>query len=670
MLHTRLLLALACLLPAIQAAQATTYTVNRATDEALGAGGVTCISGAPCTLRAAIEQANANIDADTIAFDFGGIPTTISPATPLPFIAFPITIDGYTNGGTPNSAATGTNAIITVRIDGTNAGANAFGLVFWPGASGSTLRGVAITRFDGAGVLVTSNQTIKLFNVQVLGNFIGTDGSGVGDDAAGLLANKMGVAVVNHAQTTQVGNGTPAGRNLVVARSDGMGILASDEVLGTRVLDNLIGTDRSGNQPRGDAPIGVQVMGTNSVTIRANVVGARETGIDIVNESDANAVLSNRIGVGADGTSNIAGSGHGVLIRNWQNINGSFPRNNRVGGTGAGEGNTIAHWGGNGIRMERTNLQVDAPQGNNWQGNSIHSNGALGLELIDPANLLVPGADPAQPPPIWAVHAPTIASASVTGSAAGTQVHTTLMDSTWPSAAYRVEAFANTMCDASGFGEGQTFLGAADVQTFPSGGWAGPLAFAAMPPGHTHVALTATLIGKNGYRNSSEFSRCVAVQMQPAGPGAATPPAVAAGNASTPVNQPFSHALAQYVTATDGDALQPYALLGILPPGLAFDTTTGLLTGTPTAPGTYPLLLSATDKDGTASAVFTLTVTDASNPGGPGGGPNGQVAAVPTLSHWGGLLLAALLGVLGVRQAGNTAKRYQNKSCLRLPLGR
>ena len=667
MLHTRLLLALACLLPAIQAAQAATYTVNRATDEALGAGGVTCISGAPCTLRAAIEQANANIDADTIAFDFGGIPTTISPATPLPFIAFPITIDGYTNGGTPNSAATGTNAIITVRIDGAAAGAGAHGIRFLPGATDSVLRGVAVTRFNGAGVVVTANQTYTLSGVQLLGNFIGTDGSGSPDDLAGSLANRYGIAISEGAKATSVGDGTPGGRNLVVARADGVGIRAENKVPSTLIHDNLIGTDRSGNQLRGDAPLGIWVANTRGVTIEGNVIGARETGIEMVYESDANRIQSNRIGVGANGSAPIGGSGHGVWLHG---ISGSqnIPSYNRVGGTGAGEGNTIAHWGGNGIRMERTNLQVDAPQGNNWQGNSIHSNGALGLELIDPANLLVPGADPAQPPPIWAVHTPTIASA--TGSAAGTQVHTTLMDSTWPSAAYRVEAFANTMCDASGFGEGQTFLGAADVQTFPSGGWAGPLAFAAMPPGHTHVALTATLIGKNGYRNSSEFSRCVAVQMQPAGPGAATPPAVAAGNASTPVNQPFSHALAQYVTATDGDALQPYALLGILPPGLAFDTTTGLLTGTPTAPGTYPLLLSATDKDGTASAVFTLTVTDASNPGGPGGGPNGQVAAVPTLSHWGGLLLAALLGVLGVRQAGNTAKRYQNKSCLRLPLGR
>ncbi|BEP96974.1 hypothetical protein GmRootA79_53590 (plasmid) [Acidovorax sp. A79] len=637
-------------------AGAATVIVTDVGDAPLG-GAVNCNPGsATCTLRAAIEQANANIDADTIAFNFGGTPTTISPATPLPAIASQVTIDGYTNGGTPNSAATGTNAVITVRIDGANAGADTFGIHLRPGASDSVVRGLAITRFGHAGMLVTSNQTYDVYRVQVLGNFIGTDGSGSPDDAAGLLANRHGIYVANYAQSTSVGDGSPAGRNLVVARTDGIGIASSDRVLGTRIHDNLIGTGRSGNQLRGDAATGVQVYGSNSVTIRTNVIGARQTGIDIVNESDSNDIQANRIGVGADGASPIGGSGHGVFIRNQQNINQSFPWHNRVGGAGASEGNTIAHWGGSGIRVEHNLLQVKNPQGNNWRGNSIYSNGALGIELIDPANPAAVGSDPAQPQPIWAVRQPMIAS--TTGSAAGTQIYATLMDSQSPSAVYRVEAFANTACDASGYGEGQVFLGAADVQTHPSGGWAGTLAFAALPAGHTHVALTATLIGKNGYAESSEFSRCVAVQVQGGAGGGATPPAVTPGSASVPVNQPFSHTLAQYVTATDGDALQPYALLGTLPPGAAFNAATGQLTGTPTAPGTYPLMLSATDKDGTASAVFTLTVTGTGNPGGPGGPGNpGGAVAVPTLGHAALALLSGLLGALGLCHRFTIKKR-------------
>ena len=621
-------------------AQAATFTVTDAGDAPLG-GATHCNPGSTtCTLRAAIERANANIDEDTIAFGFGGVPTTISPATPLPAITYRVTIDGTTNGGTPNSAATGTNAAVTVRIDGANAGADANGIRFHPGASESELRGVAITRFDAAGVLVSANNGSNLHLVKILGNFIGTDGSGVGDDAVGLLANRWGAHIANHAVTTRLGDGSIAGRNLIVARADGESVRMGNGVNGTHVNNNLIGTDRSGNHPRGNAPIGIKVQASQTA-ITGNVIGAQETGIDIVNESDWNAITSNLIGVGADGSSPIAGSGHGVHIRNIGNVNGAFPRYNGVGGLGAGQGNTIAHWGGNGIRVHRDIQFVAQPQANHWRGNSIHSNGALGIELLDTAFAVGQGADPAQPQPVWAERLPMIASA--TGTAAGTQVAYTLMDPNRPSKTFRVEAFANTGCDASGYGEGQAFLGAADVQTFEGGGWASTLALPAMPAGHTHVTMTATFIGLSGYHASSEFSRCVAVQMQPAGPGAATPPAVAPGSASAPVGQPFSHALAQYVAGTDGDAIQSHALLGTLPPGMVFDTATGLLHGTPGAPGIYPLMLSATDKDGTASAAFTLTVA------GPGGGPGGSggLTAVPTLGHAALALLSALVAGAG-----------------------
>ena len=628
---------------------AAVFTVTDAGDAPRG-GAVHCNPGSTtCTLRAAIEQANANVDADTIAFGFGGMATTISPATQLPAITFPVAIDGHTTGGTPNSAAAGTNAIITVRIDGAAAGANASGIRFYPGASLSELRGVAITRFDAAGVLISANNNSGSLNlVKILGNFIGTDGSGVSDDGAGLLANRWGAYIANHASASHVGDGSFTGRNLIVARADGASVLMANEVNGTQVNDNLIGTDRSGNLLRGAAPIGVQVR-TSQITLTGNVIGAQDTGIEIANESDWNTIVSNLIGVGADGSTPIAGSGHGVHIRNVGNVNGAFPRYNSVGGPNAGQGNTIAHWGSNGIRVHRDLQFVAQPQANHWQGNSIHSNGALGIELLDTAFAIPQGDDPAQPPPVWAQRLPLIASA--TGTAAGTMVAYTLMDPSQPNKTFRVEAFANPGCDATDYGEGQTFLGAAEVQTFPGGGWASTLALPAMPPGHTHVTLTATLIGLNGYRASSEFSRCVAVQMQPAGPGA-TPPTVASGSASTPVGLPFSHALAQYVTATDGDALQPYTLTGTLPPGLAFDAAAGVLTGIPSTPGTYPMLLSATDKDGTASAVFTLVVASAGGPGDPGNpaDPGGSTVAVPTLDEWGLLLLSGLLGLLGTRR--------------------
>ena len=637
------------------ASLAATFTVTDAGDVPLG-GAVHCNAGSTtCTLRAAIERANANVDADTIAFDFEGAATTISPATPLPAVTFPVIIDGTTNGGTPNSAATGTNAVITVRIDGAGAGAGTSGILFRPGASASVLRGVAVTRFNGAGVFITANNTPHLQSVQILGNFIGTDGSGSVDDTAGLLANRWGVHIANHATSTKVGDGSASGRNLIVARADGESIVVANQSIGTAIDGNLIGTDATGNQLRGDAPLGIRVQ-SNQTRILGNVIGARDTGIEISNESDWNLIQSNLIGVGANGSAAIGGSGHGVHIRNILNINSSFPRYNGVGGPDAGQGNTIAHWGGNGIRVHRDNSFVAQPQANHWQGNRIHSNGALGVELLDTAFILGQGTDPTQPPPVWAERVPLIGGA--TGDAGSTQVAYTLLNAT-PSANYRVEAFANTACDPSGYGEGQAYLGAVQVQTFPSGAVAGTMALPAMPAGHTHVALTATVIGLNGYRASSEFSRCVAVQ---GNLPASTPPAIGPGSAAVQVNMPLNHSLAQYVIATDGDPILSYALMGVLPPGLAFDTVTGQLAGAPAAVGNYAFTLQATDKDGTADAAFTLSVTagppplDPANPGNPGNpGGGGQIAAVPTLGHAGLALLSALMAGVGALRR----KRYQ-----------
>src|SRR5262245_38726721 len=65
------------------------------------------------SLAQAILNANANPGADLIAFDIPGSGVhTITPASSLPTITDPVTIDGYTqNGANPNSLALGSNAV-------------------------------------------------------------------------------------------------------------------------------------------------------------------------------------------------------------------------------------------------------------------------------------------------------------------------------------------------------------------------------------------------------------------------------------------------------------------------------------------------------------------------------------------------------------------------------
>src|SRR5437667_7812117 len=46
-----------------------------------------------------------------------------------------------------------------------------------------------------------------------------------------------------------------------------------------------------------------------------------------------------------------------------------------------------------------------------------------------------------------------------------------------------------------------------------------------------------------------------------------------------------------------------------LPAGLTVNTSTGLISGTPTTAGTYSITLSATNGNGTGTATLTLTIS-------------------------------------------------------------
>lgn len=85
-----------------------TFTVNStgdAGDSNVGDGLCRTDAAAECTLRAAIEEANATTAADLIAFNIPGGVHTIEPEEDLPAITFPVTIDGYTQPGVAPATA-------------------------------------------------------------------------------------------------------------------------------------------------------------------------------------------------------------------------------------------------------------------------------------------------------------------------------------------------------------------------------------------------------------------------------------------------------------------------------------------------------------------------------------------------------------------------------------
>lgn len=75
-----------------------------------------------------------------------------------------------------------------------------------------------------------------------------------------------------------------------------------------------------------------------------------------------------------------------------------------------------------------------------------------------------------------------------------------------PNTTFELDFFANTLCDASGYGEGETYLETLVLATDANGlaGFSLTLA-ASLPVGQDFVTATATDPGNN----TSEFSNCV-----------------------------------------------------------------------------------------------------------------------------------------------------------------
>ena len=121
--------------------------------------------------------------------------------------------------------------------------------------------------------------------------------------------------------------------------------------------------------------------------------------------------------------------------------------------------------------------------------------------------------------------------------------------------------------------------------------------------------LSAIATDNDGDSNSDSFTLTVAsIQSEPI---MGDVPNQVATNGSA-----FSLDISTYVTLTDGDAITSYTFLtGTPPTGLDFNTTTGILSGTPTVDGTTTFEVIATDDDGNSDPdTFTLTVSSTQSP--------------------------------------------------------
>ena len=481
----------------------------------------------PGSLRQALLDANSHPGPQLIQFNLPGSGArTLAPLSPLPDITNTMTIDGYSQpGAKPNTLTNGNDGVLLVRLDGVNL-TNGFpiGLRF-NGANTSVVRGLILARFyTGIQLYASSGNTIA-------GNWIGLDADNIsrGGNGTGI---EVTCAVFNRSTANLIGGQTPADRNVIAGFHTGISFFPTPADHNV-VQGNFIGTDATGSLPRGNLFEGVTVQGATNITIGGSSPGARNlicaNGIGILLLSSTGDVIQgNYIGtdvsgryalgndgdgidlqdasfitLGGDAAGNLVcnNSGHGIFVlggvtnsvqgnRIGTDSTGNWPMGNgrdginlqnanatTIGSVSAGAANVIEFNNGAGVYVSSGNT-------NTISANSIFDNGGPGI-------LLGPGANQSQAAPALS------AAASAYGV---TQLQGTLQSQ--PNSTFRLEFFASPAWDPTTSGEGQLYLGAANVTTDAGGN----ASFAAVLSVSSPTGTVATATATDAAGNTSQFS--------------------------------------------------------------------------------------------------------------------------------------------------------------------
>lgn len=262
---------------------------------------------------------------------------------------------------------------------------------------------------------------------------------------------------------------------------------------------NYIGVNATGSQAAGNIPDGVEVTGSFHQIIgnvisghnyRSPSLSQRPAGVLIHggNETHDVVIQGNRIGTDASGLNPIPNQ-IGIRVANF--LFDFYPHDILIGGLQPGQANIIAFNEIEGIVIDpgSTGIRIS--------GNSIHSNGELGIDLNndgvtpnDPGDTDI-GANNRQNFPVIQTATDNGTSTVVSGS----------IDTQNP-ATVTLEFFSNDVADPSGFGEGQRFEASATPNA--SGNFT-----VTLRGGLAGKFITATATAANG--DTSEFSRAVQV---------------------------------------------------------------------------------------------------------------------------------------------------------------
>src|SRR5665213_2140017 len=283
----------------------------------------------------------------------------IQPASQLPDVTVPVTIDGYTQpDATPNTLAVGDNAVLKVQLVGAPADPSTLNSNGYPVAplmnglvldgGNSTVRGLVIQQFTGAAITLNTQG-----GDDVQGNFIGTNATGtvgLGNGLHNVVVSSNG----NVIGSTGVA-GDFAERNVIAGNATGAGVYiagyAGDSSYNV-IAVNLIGPDATGtkqvsnpNVSYGGNTYGVSV----SYGATGNIIGADSSGVantstrniisgnatdGIVTLSDQDTVIKgNYVGTDVTGTKALGNGAGGVVLQQGTEV---------VGGPSASDRNIIS----------------------------------------------------------------------------------------------------------------------------------------------------------------------------------------------------------------------------------------------------------------------------------------------------------------------------------------
>ncbi len=355
---------------------------------------------------------------------------------------------------------------------------------------GNTISGNSERGIDIAG---TTANPVAGWTIQ--GNLVGLDAAG-----ETAVPNAWVGIEVTQTRFLTIGGTTASARNVISATDNGSfeqsraGIQVGQGSLYSQIMGNYIGTDAAGASAVGNL-VGIGLADTEQLTIGGSVAGAknlisgnRGVGIGTDGLSPYNSsvdILGNDIGPSADGGS--LGNSSGISLADGQYYT--------IGTIDAP--NTIAFNTLSGIKIRNNCIRAAIGP------NSIHDNGYLGIDLGGDGVTANDDLD-TDTGPNNLQNFPVIEFVD-----AATGDLDFWLDSAG-STTYTLHFYESPSCDASGYGQGATYLGSATVTTEAGGSVSDQVTLGQLTPG---ASITATAMDPSW--NTSEFSQCYAIPVGP-----------------------------------------------------------------------------------------------------------------------------------------------------------